>query len=243
MKLVKRLIVPDCHVPFHDEKAFNAMLEIAKDFKPDEIVILGDFYDGYCVSSHPKDPNRTFATIEHELEISRPVLDKLIAVNPKAKVVFLSGNHENRITRYVKTNAPMLARSMGIENILKLPRQVYFVPYGQKNRYFMGKLMATHGTLYNQHVAQAMIRKYGVSVVFGHTHRLQEFNVQTVHGDRLKGITIGWLGDLEHAGEYVEDMADWVHSFALSYHYPNGDFVIQTIELVKGKAIFDGKIY
>jgi len=243
VKLVKRLLVPDCHVPFHDEKAFNAMLEIAKDFKPDEIVVLGDFFDAYSVSFHSKNPERDFATIEHELEIGRPYLEKLQGVNPRARVIFLCGNHEDRISRYLKHNAPKLARSLKLEDMLALPKGTIFYPYGQRNRYFMGKLMATHGTLFNQHVAQAMLRKYGVSVVFGHTHRLQEFNVKTVHGDRLKGITIGWLGDIEHAGEYISDMADWVHSFALSYHYPNGNFVIQPIEIIDGKAVFDGKIY
>jgi predicted phosphodiesterase len=219
------------------------MLDIAKDFKPDEIVVLGDFFDAYSVSFHSKNPERDFTTIEHELEISRPELARIQAINPKARLVFLCGNHEDRISRYLKHNAPKLARSMNLESMLDLPRGTVFFPYGQRNRYFMGKLMATHGTLFNQHVAQAMLRKYGCSVIFGHTHRLQEFNAKTVHGERIKGITIGWLGDSHHAGEYIQDLADWCHAFALSYHYPNGEFVIQTIEILKGKAVFDGKIY
>lgn len=243
MKLTKRLFVPDCHVPYHDEKAFSKMLEVARDFRPDEIVVLGDFFDAYSVSFHSKDPKRDFATIEDELKIGRPHLARLQAVNPRARVVFLCGNHEDRISRYLKHNAPKLASSTRLEEVLKLPPGIIFRPYGQKNRHFMGKLMATHGTLYSQHVAQAMVRKYGVSVIFGHTHRIQEFNSKTVHGDRLKGITIGWLGDLEHAGEYVQDMADWGHAFALGYFYPSGNFVLQTIEIIDGKAIFDGKIY
>lgn len=243
MKLFKRLHVPDSHVPHHDKKAYNAMLGVAKDFKPDEIVVYGDFYDTYCVSFHSKDPESDFATLEHELEIGRPEMQRLQATNPRARLVFLCGNHEDRIVRYVKNQAPKLARNFDLQTILDLPRGTIFYPYGQRNRHFMGKLMATHGTLYNQHVAQAMLRKYGVSTIFGHTHRLQEFNIKTVHGDRLKGITIGWLGDLEHAGGYVQDLADWVHAFAISYHYPNGNFVLQVIEVVDGKAIFDGKIY
>lgn len=243
MKLVKRLFVPDCHVPYHDVKAFETMLEIARDFKPDEIVVLGDFFDAYSVSFHSKDPKKMVATLEHELELSRPEIAKLQKVNPRARMVFLCGNHEDRIRRYVNHHAPMLARSLGIEDTLKLPHGTIFLPYGQRNRYFMGKLLATHGTLFNQHVAQGMIRKYGTSVIFGHTHRLQEFNVVNVHGDRLKGITCGWLGDITHAGEYVLDMADWVHAFALSYHFPNGNFVMQTVEIVAGRAVFDGRIY
>lgn len=244
MKLVRRLFVPDTHAPFHDPKPFKLMLEVAKDFKPDEVVILGDFFDAYSVSFHTKNPERVFLTIEDEFDRARSALHDLVAAVPKARLVFLSGNHEDRVNNYLRAYAPVLAKSINLEQMLKLPRGTTFYPYGQKNRHFMGKLLATHGTIYSQHVALGMLRKYGMSVIFGHTHRLQEFNIKTVHGDRLKGITIGWLGEVEHAGEYVKDVADWVHAFAVSYHYAgSGDFVIQPIEVQNGRAVFDGRIY
>jgi hypothetical protein len=219
------------------------MLEIAKDFRPHEIVVLGDFFDAYCISSFAKNPQQTFLTLEHELEEARPWLYELRNVNPKAKFVFLAGNHCSRISRYIRNCAPMLDRSTDIESILKLPKGTAYFPYGQKNRYFMGRLMATHGTIFNRHVAASMIAKYGHSCCFGHVHRAQEFNVVTVSGERLKGITFGWLGDNNKAAEYCEDINDWVHGFGLSYTFPNGEFVTQFIEIQKSGAVFDGEIY
>lgn len=243
MKLIKRLHVPDVHAPKHDARAFKLMLEVAKDYRPDEVVIYGDFFDAYCVSFHSKNPQQTYLTLEHELEDARPLLYDLVRALPKAKLVFLCGNHELRIQRYLRAYAPMLDRSITLEGLLKLPRGTHFYPYGKKNRHFMGKLMATHGTLYNKHVAHGMLQKYGHSIAFGHTHRSQEYNAKNVHNDRLKAITFGWLGDIEHAGEYVEDIADWVTGFGISYHFPSGDFVWQTIEIQNYKLIFNGEIY
>lgn len=243
MKHTKRLHVPDVHAPNHNARAFNLMLEVAKDFKPDEVVIYGDFFDAYSVSFHSKNPLKTYQTIEHELEDSRPVLYKLAQTVPRAKLVFLCGNHELRIQRYLRAYAPMLSRSVNLEDLLKLPRGTRFYPYGKKNRHFMGKLMATHGTLYNKHVAHSMLAKYGCSISFGHTHRSQEYNSINVHGDRLKAITFGWLGDIEQAGEYIDDVADWVTAFGISYHFPNGDFTWQTIEIQNNRLVFNGDIY
>ena len=51
----KALIIPDCHIPYEDKRAYDLMLEVAKDVDPDEIVILGDYADFYAVNSHGKD--------------------------------------------------------------------------------------------------------------------------------------------------------------------------------------------
>ncbi len=37
------LFIPDCHVPYHDAKAWRLMLAAAKVLKPDVVVVLGDY--------------------------------------------------------------------------------------------------------------------------------------------------------------------------------------------------------
>ena len=56
--LVPLLIVPDVHVPYHDKRAWELMLAVGKDLKPQVLVSLGDMMDFYSVSSHSKNPNR-----------------------------------------------------------------------------------------------------------------------------------------------------------------------------------------
>jgi len=43
--LERILFIPDVHRPFHDRAAWKLMLRAAKDFKPDILIILGDFAD------------------------------------------------------------------------------------------------------------------------------------------------------------------------------------------------------
>jgi metallophosphoesterase superfamily enzyme len=53
------LIIPDCHIPNHDTRAFGLMLKVAAYLKPKHIVVLGDFADAESLSSHA--PNGTSA--------------------------------------------------------------------------------------------------------------------------------------------------------------------------------------
>ncbi len=83
------LFIPDCHIPFHDEKAWNLMLKAAREFKPDTLVVLGDFADFYSVSAHDKNPTRV-SNLEYEVGIvreKRAQLDKLGAT----RKIFVEG--------------------------------------------------------------------------------------------------------------------------------------------------------
>ena len=54
------LNIPDCHIPWQNEAAYQIMIDVAKDFDKDygldQINILGDFLDFYWVGLHPKLP-------------------------------------------------------------------------------------------------------------------------------------------------------------------------------------------
>ncbi len=238
----KRFFWPDTHTPFHDEKAVGLALQVLRDFGPDEVVILGDFFDCYTVSQYSKDPKNQYKLLETELEAGRDLLNKIFIACPN--VVFLSGNHENRIDRYVAQNAGALGGSINTRDVLRLPRQVKFYPYGHKNRHQCGKLIATHGTLCSRHCCASMLLKYGTSVIFGHTHRIQEFNIRRADGDRIKAVTCGWLGNHEEAAEYIMNVHDFSQGFALGY-FPkqNGDFFLETVEIENHQLIFNGKLY
>lgn len=56
--LSRILIIPDTHVPYHDERAWQLLLQVARAFGFDYVIILGDFIDCYSVSSHSKSPSR-----------------------------------------------------------------------------------------------------------------------------------------------------------------------------------------
>ena len=79
------------------------MMKAAQDLNPDEICILGDFADFYSVSSHSKDP-RIFNLLVDEVSAVCNRLDEIDKLFPKAKKVFLEGNHENRLNNILINN-------------------------------------------------------------------------------------------------------------------------------------------
>lgn len=218
------------------------MLEIARDFKPDEIIIAGDFHDSYCISQYEKEPTRDFKTLDEELGSGRDALVKLQKLFPRSSFVYLQGNHENRIERYIIHSAPKLWGSIDIKKLLGVPKSWNYLPYGQKNFYRMGKLIATHGSITGKYATLKMIERYGTSIIHGHTHHIQEFHVRNLKGEQFIGISPGWLGDFSSA-DYIKDIANWAHGFALTVHKPNGDFFHQIIHIKNGEALFNGKIY
>jgi len=236
------LFIPDQHWPFVDHRAYKVMLNVISQIKIDEVVWLGDHWDCYCVSDYGKDPIKNFKLLEEELIEGREALAQIEKITKAKSFVFLQGNHENRIDRYVAAYAGKLGNLVKTKDILQIPEHYRYIPYGQNGYYKCGKLIVTHGSLSNKHIAHAMLAKYGASVLFGHTHKVQEFQITNVFGEVLRGINIGWLGDAKKAAEYIKNVADWCHGFAIGYFKPNGDFFVQTIPIINYECVFNGEL-
>jgi predicted phosphodiesterase len=242
MALIRRLFIPDCHFGFADERAWRVALDVATQLKPHETVILGDFFDCYSVSRHDKDPLKNYGLLKQELARGQEALREIQRATKGAKLVFLEGNHENRIPRFINAYADKLAGILETRDILGLPKNCLFIPYGQGGFYRMGKLLATHGTIFNRHVAAGMIAKYGHSVVFGHTHRVQHAVSKNINGEVFEGFNIGWLGDPVKAADYIKDVPDASHCLGVSYHKKNGGFFFETHMIKDYSCVLNGKV-
>lgn len=242
----KALIIPDCHIPYHDERAYNLMLKVAIDIEPDEIVILGDYADFYAINSHGKDPDLQHVLMDEVYE----VIEKLKELNklfPKAKKVFIEGNHEYRLGRYIKNKAPDLYGAVSVDKILELKVMGYhFVPYCPNQKYnVLGcGLFARHEPLAGgKHVAQNSAEKAMASMIFGHTHRIQEAQTVTMDGKNIKGISSGWLGDQSHpVMQYVRGHHQWALGFSLVTHY-KGTWFNDLVHIKDYKCVVDGYVY
>src|SRR5271165_212161 len=136
-KLEKILLIPDCHFPYEDKDAFALMLKVGKIFKPEHVIILGDFADCYTVSSHSKDPNRSLK-LKEEIEATKEALDQVKALGAKNNI-FVAGNHEDRLERYLRDKAPELFNFISIPKILELKEKGFkYIPY--KQAYKLGKM-------------------------------------------------------------------------------------------------------
>lgn len=243
----KVLIIPDCHHPFADLRAYNLMLAVAEDIKPDEVVILGDFADFYGVNSHGKDP-RIDILLRDEITYVNEKLDEIDSLFPDAKKVFIEGNHEWRLARYISNKAPELYGLVEAKDLFRMDDRGWtWVPYTPNQHYQVAgsKLYARHEPLAGgKHVAQNTVEKAGCSMIFGHTHRIQEAQIVTLDGGNHRGISSGWLGDKNHpAFSYVKGIAQWALGFSMVDVLDNGTFFNNLIHIIDYKCKYDGYFY
>lgn len=240
--LKKYLLIPDCHVPFHDVKAFALMLRAAKAAGANNCVILGDFLDFFAVSSHPKDPSRA-QDLQAEIDAG---IEALMAIERTCtgERIYIEGNHEERLQRYLTDKAPALFRTLNLPTLLGLKsRRWKFVPYRDHTK--IGRMFFTHdcGKAGRTANVDAMNAFQG-NVVIGHNHRMA-YNVEgSARGKAHLGASLGWLGDFAQLdyGHKIRAQRDWVHGFGLLYLEPNGNVHLNPIPIVDGTCLVEGRL-
>lgn len=242
----KILFIPDTHVPYHSHEAFELAVKVAEAFKPDYLVILGDFADFYSVSFHERSPERRHSILEEGEEV-RECLNRLAKASGAHYRIYLSGNHEFRLHRYIWGNAPALYGIASVQDILKLRIQptFEFIPYRQ--HLMIGKLMVTHdvgSAGMNAHRAGLKYAGAGTSLVIGHTHRMAMEASEDAHGQYVSASMFGWLGDRDQIDPYLHKAQThhWVHGVGVGYKFRDGTVITQPVPFSNGRAIINGRL-
>jgi UDP-2,3-diacylglucosamine pyrophosphatase LpxH len=245
----KALIIPDCHIPAEDKRAYEVMLQIASDLQPDQIVILGDYADFYCVSSHPKDLGSNIPLmLEKEVEAVKDRLDELDKYFPDAEKVFIEGNHEYRLARYLRDRAPELfgyVNTPELFNLYQRPKWKW-CGYGpeQKFKVLNSRLWARHEPIGTS--AKTTAQRAMCSVVFGHTHRIEEQQVVAIDGSEFVSFSPGFLGNKQHKiMQYVKNHAQWSKGFATAYIDTKTKYFYHQIHRIldNNTCLFQGRVF
>lgn len=249
MRLKKTLVVSDIHVPFNDIAATKAFFAFAKDFAPDELILNGDILDLAACSGHG-DADAT-DRVNKELIAGAAFLDELQDRLPaKCRVHYNEGNHETRLTRYVKKNASSLldVKELSLPYLLTLKdRKISWLPYSGDNMYFITKkLGVTHGFAHGTNYTRATLRKLGVSCIVGHAHR-PEYSTEPVvdhRGQHIRGCWgSGCLVPVQHIS-YMTQPSGWSQGWTVVYSdEKTGDFSVYPINLANGHVFWNGKVY
>lgn len=270
MRVSVALNIPDCHIPWHDKKAYQIMLTCALDVNErtpiTEINIMGDYADFLYFSNHPKLPEQMPIKIHLKDEIHCVIqkLEELRRLFPKARIKFIEGNHEYRMVRYLTKKAPELYDLFTLPDILRFKQNdIEYFPFGKQQ---LVQCLNTDYYLRHQpfntgkHCAAGSLDAKHISIGFGHTHRKQEVVVTDAHGKELSGRSMGWLGDrLAPVFSYV-DTDHWSQSFEFVYSeakpmtyrevknlnhspQPATTWWADSVRIVDSKAYYNGVIY
>jgi len=219
----KRMIISDLHGEFMDKDVFELTKAYMKDYKPDTLVINGDMLDFYSLSTFDKNPERKY-DLQSELTTGREILrDLRKTVGPKCKMVYIEGNHENRLQKYLWRNPELFnLPDLKLDKLLRLSKyNVEFVAVDNdywrntNGHYKIGDAIITHGdnrtngtsvSGYAGYSAKNSMLKMQTSIVLGHVHRLALVKHTTPYGT-LTGVEAGCL--CQKSGT-----ANWQQGFA-----------------------------
>jgi hypothetical protein len=240
----KILFVPDAHHPFVDTKVWSLLLRVCRGWKPDRVVILGDFADCYAVSFFPKDPSRA-CSLDFELQKTKAALRELRAAADNAQMDYIFGNHEHRFERYIADKAPALCGMVSLEDALGFSEmKISKTQYKQSLQ--IGKLRITHD--FGKHGAGAVLDAQDTvqgNAVIGHIHAMNVVYRGSVFGDVHVGASFGWLGDFGAVDYRHRDKAhrEWSHGFGIGRLESNGNIHLQAVPVVAYRSIVEGVVF
>jgi UDP-2,3-diacylglucosamine pyrophosphatase LpxH len=235
------VVASDIHAPFQDRAVVNLLLRFIRDHKPGYVHLLGDIVDCYQISRFSKDPLRK-ENLQDELDAGRRFLQRVRDAAPRSRIIYSEGNHEKRLTKYLRSTAPELA---GLR-CLQLPELLSFDELGVKyrseqNPYRVGSLLFTHGQVVRKWAAwsaKGHWEKFGCCVIHGHTHRLGTFYHRDID-DTYGAWENGCLCDLNP--EYVV-APDWQHGWSVVWS-DKEYFHVEQIIVVKGRFNYHGRMH
>lgn len=218
--------------PLHDRLAWDIVCQVAEDTQPNRIVLLGDMVDYAEGSKRWPVARDLMQTTQPTIEELHWWLARLRESCPDSEIVYLEGNHEDRIDRALNQLQPELSglRAAGDDRpLLTWSRLLsleelgirYVGPYAEDTRIALHPdCEASHGHKVRAgggSTVAAVLKSSHVSQVFGHIHR-RAIASRTIHGPKgqrtIFACSPGTLcrvdGIVPHAGGRL----DWQQGFA-----------------------------
>lgn len=233
----------------HDPKAHSILLQIARDWKPTHLVNGGDGLDAGCVSHHNASKARLTEGMRIEKDATayrQEVLKHLEALSSAKVKHYLLGNHERFLDDLVD-QIPALEGTVSVDKLLRLTEENWTVhPLGSVIT-IGGKLHMLHGDTIKggQWPSKWATEAYGRSIMFGHFHTSQRWTKHNALDatDIHRGFAVGCLSRRDPGyGRGAPNR--WSQSIALiEEDSKSGQFQVTEIEIVEGKAIYNGKLY
>ena len=192
------IIVPDIQIGYfrnedgelvatHDERAIAIAMAMVRDIQPTQIILLGDNLDLPEFGKYRLSP--AFAlTTQASVDRATTLCAELRQAAPKAKIVWLAGNHEERLTNYIldnakaafgitKGNTPKAWPDMSVPSLCRMEEYGINFESGYPAGYYLvnKQLACIHGNRVRSRgsTAHIYLNEQKMSVIYGHIHRIE----------------------------------------------------------------------
>lgn len=256
--------------PIHDERAIGVALAVIRAERPDLVVLVGDNLDGAELGKYRLSPafqRTTQASIDRLATLCAELRDAA----PEARIVWLAGNHEERLPNYLLDNAaaafglkrgnlpeswpvlsmPYLCRmdEHGVEYLPGYPASTFWI--NQRLRVIHGDKVASGGSTAHKYLATEK-----TSVLYGHVHRREWAERTRLDHDgpktilaaspgclcRTDGVVPSTKGATDLDGRPVATSEDWQQGIGVvRYEQDDGRFVYQQVAIHDGWAMHGGR--
>lgn len=260
-------------IEFHSEKAINVAMQIVsyahKQFGVDTIVNLGDTIDLPAQSRHHQEiafQNSTNLALQRGYQY----LAEQRATCPDATIVFLEGNHDCRINKYLSERAPaaVTMRRAGDDEwpVNSLPHLLrmdelnitYAGGYPAGEYWLNENLRCIHGDRVNSSGSTAMKyinANHHVTTIYGHIHRI-EMLYHTNHTStgparnaafspgclcRVDGSVPSVKGGITPNEKPVKYWENWQQGMGFAWYKDSGEFSLVSVPILDDWAIFMGQ--
>lgn len=252
-RIMKAIVIPDCQVPYHDEKSMAVVEKYMADNKWDYYINLGDFVDYFTISKYNVGNPGILEgkTILNECDQAREILERHLKIlrknNKDVKAYLLEGNHERRAYDFVSRN-PTLKGIIEPENALKLKENgvKYLRSWSHNENLTIGHATFTHGRYTNQHHSKKMVDNFETNVFYGHNHDTNCYNKVSLGSKHSKvGQSLGCLCDYPKDVDYMKGSpSNWQQAVTTFYFMPDGTFTYYVSRIINNKFVSpDGKLY
>jgi len=263
--------IDDELIPIHDERAMEAVINLAKDLKPNEFVNLGDTVDFAALSRFQKDSDHFYRTLGPSFQRIHDFYAQLRADHPESKITEVDSNHHKRLTDFVLKNMPDF---YGVRQAGSDPNEypVFTYPYlanlkhvgvdwvgayGSAEYEYKDDLAFIHGTMaVSNGSTAAKLAKANPdrNIVQGHVHRAETQYHTDRRGKMLGAFAVGSLCRIDgvvpsyhsavnEIGKPVVYNENWQNSCMVIRDYGDGDYQFDHVLIKDGRIIYNGKTY
>ena len=257
-------------VSTHDEAAIEVALAVIRAEDPDLIVLVGDNADLPEFGKYRLTPAFEHTT-QHTIDRLGLLVGQLRDAAPRARIVWIAGNHEERLPNYILDNAKAAyglrrANTPASWPVLSIPdlchfdeHKVEYLPgYPSSHFWINEKLKVIHGdrVASGGSTAHKYLANQKVSVIYGHVHR-REWAERTRHDHdgakttmaaspgclaKTDGAVPSTKGGVDLDGRPLTTIEDWQQGVAVvRYEEGDGMFAYEQIAIFDGWALHRGE--
>lgn len=247
--------------PYHDRKCLDIVCQIIDKIKPDTVILMGDMIDlSEWSDKFIKKPEFYFTTQPALNELAW-WLGQIRSLVPKSEIIYLEGNHEYRMLKYIYNN---IINAYGLQkanqehnkSILSIPYllglddlNIKYLDGYPNNEFWLNKnLKLIHGNVISAGsgaTVKKIIQDTRSSVGTGHTHRIEKTG-KTIHcnGEVLNYtvFTPGCTCRIDGVVPSKTGKENWQQGIGHIYYNEN-DFQVDIVQVNNGKCIFEGDLY